>query len=61
MHSNIIITQVYNNRAYLKYEDTVFLNPLDSNKINIFKDLLIIPTEDIQKKITPALREKCPH
>ena len=50
MHSNIIITQVYNNRAYLKYEDTVFLNHLDSNKINIFKDLLIIPTEDIQKK-----------
>ena len=48
--SNIIITQVYNNRAYLKDEHKVFLNPLDSNKVNIFKDLLIIPTEDIHKK-----------
>ena len=28
----------------------VFLNPLDSNTINIAKDVCIIPTENIHKK-----------
>ena len=35
-------------------EGKFFLNPLDSYAVNIAKDMFIIATESIHKKITPA-------
>ena len=39
------------------YYKKIFLNLLDSNTTTIVKDILIFPTEDVQKKITTG-REK---
>ena len=40
--------------CYKKSQNNYFLNLPDVNATKIFKDIFIIPTKDLRKKITPG-------